>query len=475
MRLRGVRGRRHARRALIAFSCAAVAFAASDVALVRVVGASQDDTQAANYGLYNGQVYATADRQQVGTTVDNNFAGGAFNNFYPLAYSGVAVAGTNATATWADTGPFAQAVLGGGANGEVVNQPQYVHAQFPGNEHPGAFNAPTGSSASASVTSASATATSYATTAGNPPGSGESSAATQDALATSLAQWKAKYMGAPVAASAASPSTPADGTDGDTGTDSVYFDTSKGFVTTGSSRVAHASFGGGMIVIDNVRVDLTIMNPGDGSKPATAESILVGSASINGVPVSIGQNGVTVGPQTVPADQVQQASQQLNDALAQSGFSIHLVTPIEAVQGFSEHVDAVGVVVNWSQPAALTPPGVPSQFVTHTLGEVVIDNEATLSPSASSLLGGLSSGLGSTFGGGFSSSTSTVTAPAAATPAPQRAAPPKAPAAPAGVRITPSRPLWLLLLYLAWQTLLIGTAASIYLWRSGARLATLAR
>jgi len=482
MKLGWMRGRRHARRALVGFSCAAVAFAASDIALVRVVSATQDDTQAANYGVYGGQVSATADREQLGTSVDANFSGGALNNFYPLAYSNVAVAGTNALATWADTGPFAQAVFGGGLNGEVVAQPQYVHAQYPGTQNPQPFTGPSGANASASVTSASARAASYAASAVNPPGTAESSASEQLTLDTLLARWKARYFGAPAtqpplpvpglplalhasssaaSASTASSSSP-DGTDGDTGYDTVYFDSVNGFVTSGHSRVHHASFGGGMIVIDNVRVDASVSNSGSGATPVTSVSIQVGGASIDGVPVTIGQNGVTVATQTVPTGQVQQATDALNQALAQSGFSVHLVTPLQTSQGASEHVDAVGVLVQWVQPAALTPPGVPSQFLDHYLGEVVIDNEAMLAAPTSS-------GAYAPFGGGttFSSSIGGYTGPAASGPV---SAPPASHSSrPAGIRITPAHPLWLLLLYLAWQALMIGTAASLYLWRTGIR------
>ena len=479
MKLRGLRGRAHARRVLVGLSCAAVAFAASDIALVRVVGASQDDTQAANYDVYNGQVSATADREQVGTSVDANFSAGAIDNFYPLAYTDVAVAGTNALATWADTGPFVQAVLGGGLNGEVLAQPQYVHAQYPGTQNPGPKSTGTGASASASVTPASATATAYADAAGNTP-TADQSAATQQALATSLAAWKQKFMGAPAAAPTAPPTCStanptSNGTDGDTGIDSVYFDSVKGFITTGSSRVQSSSFGGGQIVIDKVRVDATITNPGDGSAPKNSVSIQVGSASVCGVPVSIGKDGVTVVSPLVPADQVQQVSQALNAALAQAGFSVHLITPVQAVEGSSEHVDAVGVQVAWVQPGSLTPPGVPSQFVTHTLGDVVLDNEATLSPPTSSLLGTGGASLSSGFSGGGYSTTTTTSGGTGSTATPVQQAPPKHPAAPASVRITPSRPGWLLLFYLAWQALLIGTAASIYLWRSGVRLTSLTR
>ncbi|MBV8194851.1 MAG: hypothetical protein JOY80_04925, partial [Candidatus Dormibacteraeota bacterium] len=193
--------RRHLRRFVIGCTCAAVAFAASDVVLVRVVGAQPDDSQATNYGLYNGAVSATSDREQVGTTADVNFAQGAINNYYPLAYSQVAVAGTSATASPADTGPFAQAVFGGGAganpatggSSEVLAQPQYVHAQFPGTQNPQPFTAnsntgPNGTtttiaSASASATQASAKATGFEASVGPQPGSDEDSPQQMNSIA----------------------------------------------------------------------------------------------------------------------------------------------------------------------------------------------------------------------------------------------------------------------------------------------------
>ena len=71
------------------------------------------DSPAANYGIYNGQVAATADREQVGSTIDAGFTAGEVDNLYPLARVEVATAGTDAAASPADTGPFAQAVFAG--------------------------------------------------------------------------------------------------------------------------------------------------------------------------------------------------------------------------------------------------------------------------------------------------------------------------------------------------------------------------
>ena len=436
------------RRMALAMLSAVVAFAASDVVLARVVSATQDDTLSSNYGIYNGQVSATADREQVGTTVDANFSGGAINNFYPLAQAQVATAGTNADASPADTGPFAQAVFGGGLSGHVFTQPQYVFAQYPGNENPPPFNPGTGASASASVSPASAKATAYETAAlGAPPGS--------------TSQGSPPVVAVPGQTSSASP-TPPDGTDGDTGYDSVYFDSVQGFVTTGSSRVAHASFDGGTIQLDNVRVDVTITNKGDGSKPGTTISVQVGSASVAGNAVTIDQNGVVASTAAAQA--------QVNQVLSSAGYSLHLVTPLQTQQGDNQHVDAYGVMVDWQQPASLTPSGVPSQFIRHYLGEVLMDNEATLAAPTSALVAPVISGGGL----GIVSSGGVPVAPPVSTSTPSHPSQPHA--VPIfTTRLTAARPLWLLLLYLAWQALLIGTAASIYLWRSGMRLGSLTR
>lgn len=461
---------RHARRLLLGIVCAAVAFGSSDVLLLRTVSASQDDSLASNFGLYNGSIYAAADREQVGTSTNPEFTAGAVNNFYPLAHAAVATAGTSAAASPADTGPFAQAVIGGGTSGNGVTQPQYVYAQYPGQQSPKPISAgPV--SASASVTPASATAAGAAGPVA-PPASSQQTAADQS-LATVLSQWRAKFLSLQQQASAPQPAaSEPDGLQGYTASDTVFFDTAKGFTTTGVAFAHHASFGGGQIVVDDVSVHLTLSNPGDGSPLKPAVSISVGGVTVGGVPVTVSDSGVTVSTQQIVSpSQAQQATQQLNAALAAAGFSVHLVTPVQTQQGDSLHVEAAGLQVAWTQPPAPSGcgpcGGVPSQFVVHTLGTVIADNEAMLSSSSlSAALPPLSAGTGAIGPGG-----------AGAGPAVSAAASPPAKAAgtrPAGggsaKLASAPRPTWLLLLYLAWQALLIGTAASIYLWRSGMRL-----
>lgn len=431
---------RSGRRLAAVIVSVALAVAVSDGVLISVVHAQQDDSLAANYGIYNGQVAAAADREQVGTTVDSGFTSGAVDNYYPFARVDVAVAGTSAAASPADTGPFAQAVFGGlpACPDPVIcppgQQPQYVYAQSPGTQNPHPYSAGS-ASASASATPAGATA-----------------AATYGSVGTT---------GGP-------PTGQTDGSDGGTASTSSYFDSTLGFVTTGDSRVHHASYGAGVLVIDNVHVGVQVSTTGTGTF-TKAISVTVGGATVGTVPVTIDQNGVTVQQQNLPPTVVQAEQAAVNAALAGAGVSAHTVTPEVTQDGSNLHVDAEGVVVDFVQPVA--PGGVPTQFVRHTLGEVVLDNEATP-------VGTQSNQSGSGGSGGSSGSTTTVPSTttgsgagtggaAAATAAPHAAAP--AGTVPVAALITQPRPKWLLLAYLAWQALMVALVGALYLRRSAQR------
>lgn len=431
-------GRRASRRRLLTGVAALVlVFAATDGLLVGAF-AQGDDTLAASYGIYNGQVAATADREQVGSTIDAGFTAGEVDNFYPLARVEVATAGTNATATPADTGPFAQAVFAG----QNVQQPQYVNAQYPGTQNPQPYSAGS-ATAAASVTPASATAS-----------------ATYGAANTNPAN-----------------TNPPDGSDGGTASDSSYFDATKGFVSAGDSRVQRASYGAGVLVIDNVHVAVLVSN--NGSAFTKTISITVGGAAVTvttpaplsqtvSVPVTIDQNGVTATQPLIPGGPLQTATQAVNTVLAAAGLSVHTVAPEVTQDGADLHVDAVGVVVDQERVGGTN--GVPSQFVVHTLGEVVLDNEATPAPPqlpalSSGGTGGLDNPAGgvpitTTTGSGLGGSAGSSVA---GSPAKHSGI------SPASALVKQPRPLWLLLSYLAWQALMLALVASLYLRRSAQR------
>jgi hypothetical protein len=430
-------------------------FAASDGFLITVGHAQQDDSQAANFGIYNGQVRAAADREQVGSTTNAGFTEGLVDNFYPFASVNVATAGTSASASPADTGPFAQAVFGG----QNVVQPQYVHAQYPDDQNPPGYTAGS-STASASVTQASGKA--------------------------------AGTYGSEGTTTTAPPGTKPDGSDGGTANVTSYFDPSLGFVTIGDSRVQHASYGAGLLQIDNVHVSVQVSTKGDG-KYTKNISVTVGGAAVVvttpqppaplptipsqtiSIPITIDQNGVTVQGTNFPLGQ-QAANDAVNAVLKNAGITVHTVTPTATQDGTNLHVDAEGVVIDVQQ--AVQPPGVPTQFARHTLGVVVMDNEAT---PAAQLLNDTSAGgadnsgattsvpdttttttSGGTSGGGVDSSSST----AVAAPVKPKATP-TVPLVPLSAVVTQSH--WLLLAYLAWQALMFALAGALYLRRSALR------
>jgi hypothetical protein len=435
---------------------AGLCFAAGDVALVTVGHAAQDDSQAAVFSVYNGQVSAGADRETATTEKDVGLPGGAVNNYYPDTRVDVALAGTGAEASSADTGPLAQAVLAG----QGQNQPQYVRASYPGVQSPPGYRVG--------------------------PATADASAGPASALATGTYGAVGNTTTVPTGA-------PADGSDGLSARSTAYFDSALGFVTIGDARVHHASYGGGMLTLDNVHVSVKVGTLG-ADVFSKEISVSVGSASVtvNGtaIPVTIDQNGVTVQQQNAPFDQVQSVSKALNDQLKAVGITVHAVAPLVTQQGDNLHVEAEGVVVSVQQIAVPgVTDGIPKQSVQHTLGEVVMDNEALPAPpqpvQGSSLPAPTDNAVPPTDLG--SSTTTVITntvsngsvGAIAPGPAPAATAPPATPAAKAppisavaaSALLKQPHPGWLLFAYLAWQALLIALAGAVYLHRSALRRA----
>lgn len=448
--------KRSRRRVLVAgLATVGVALLASDVLLV-TGHAAQDDTQATNYSLFNGQVTAGADREEVFTSTNPGFE--AVNNFYPLAQVGVTTAGTSAAASPADTGPLAQAVVGG----QQQTQPQYVRAQSPGNQNPPAYSAGP-ATASASVTAASGVASATYGAVGN----------------TTTAPFGSQP----------------NGSDGGSARTTSYFDSSLGFVTIGDARLHHASYSASSqansmsLVIDNLHVMVQVSSDGLGHFTKSV-SVTVGDAYVdaNGtqIPVTIDQNGVTVAQNNAPLDVVQTVSAQLNSQLAAAGITVHAIAPVVTQQGDNLHVDAEGVVVQVVQPQSVGPVplttvpnvgGVPQQWVRHTLGVVTLDNEAVSAPAQADLGTTSSTDLG---GGSTAPSTTTTIINNAGTTASQPLAAPSAAPVTGAKRpvlvpvsaVFTSQPMPaapLVLAYIAWQALMIALAGALYLQRSAQR------
>jgi hypothetical protein len=166
-----------------------------------------------------------------------------------------------------------------------------------------------------------------------------------------------------------------------------------------------------------------------------------------------------------------------------------------------ETVTATGVHIVFTQP--VSPPGVPAQFVEHILGEVFVDSLASpaapvsdlgfsggssFSPSSSSSssssssclggghsslkasgsglsAGGSSSGIaGSSASGGGSLGSSSASGLSSAS---QPNGTSTANSLPARFASALHKPLWLLLAYVVWQLLVIGTGWSLWNWRRG--------
>jgi len=150
-------------------------------------------------------------------------------------------------------------------------------------------------------------------------------------------------------------------------------------------------------------------------------------------------------------------------------------------------VVATGVHVVFTQP--VSPPGVPAQYVEHILGEVYVDSLAT--PAGDTALGGLglssgssslsssSSSCGGTAGGAASGASASGAggsavggvgasgSAAGAGSAFGSGSQPGSTSLPVAFATALRKPLWLLLSYLVWQALVIGTGWSLWNWRRG--------
>jgi hypothetical protein len=168
-----------------------------------------------------------------------------------------------------------------------------------------------------------------------------------------------------------------------------------------------------------------------------------------------------------------QASTALSDVLAQAGLAIRTLAPNVTRSTNELSIDASGVEVSFTQPATL--PGVPRQQVVQQLGDVLNDSLAvagvplTASPGATSPASSpSSSGSTSIFIPGTPAIPGTPGTPG--TPAASGGAGAGNSTASSSALGAPrlivhkTKPLDLVLLYFLWQSLIIGTVASLW-WR----------
>ncbi|HEX6492394.1 MAG TPA: hypothetical protein VF112_02720, partial [Candidatus Dormibacteraeota bacterium] len=457
---------------------ALIAVVAGTVAMGAAAGLAlgmQTARAGVSLGVANGTVNAGADHVSVGTGLFPNFKSGAIDSWVPLAHAHVDNSPfAEGTASPLDTGPIGQTAAGAASK----SQPQYAEARYPKADNAAdTVGSPGGPYAHASAVLGSGSAT--ATMAGGAPAPGGQSSerdAQLAALDAALTAWRTRFLtpAATLLYPAVHPDAgEPDGVAGGTATSTVSIDPSTGLVDGGDARVATASFAGGSMLIRGLHVSVVVTNAGT---PHQTSSIDAGQVSVGGMPVTVGSGGVSLGNgAAVPADQLHQANEQLNMALAKGGLGVHAVAPIVTSSNNQVTVVASGLRVDVQQPP--TAPGVPEQTVEHSLGAVFADSLAVPAAPPPELLPLLPlSPAAPVTGGGTQAATSAGSGEGAAATSSSSAggggtASPPAPAPGTGhgsaTRTAPSlvttgvvreKPLWLLLLYFMWQALILGTA-----------------
>ena len=514
-----VRDRRRLRQG-VALVAGITVIAGLDVSMLRSTASAKTD-----FDVVNSTVNAGADYVVYFTGVFSNFSPGLVGSTFPLAHTHIDNSPfAEATASPADTGPAGGLAVSAYNTSpapspapQTVSQPQYAESKYPpGSPKASTTGSPGGAYASALANATSATASATASNSATQPGSapaaqspatapssshitalaggpvtdvsappaavaGDPRAAEINAFNAAMTAWRARFLSPAVAAQypmqPASTTTP-DGTDGDTSSSSTVIDPDKGLIATGDARVQKASFGGGALVFHSIHTAVTITNAGS---PKADVTVNPGDSTVGGIPVSIGANGITVASGTVPLDGAQTASAQLNQVLAAAGITVGTVNPVVKTFPNRETVSATAVTVTEDQP------GPPEQKVRHDLGHVEAEDLAVPAQPAAAAVAAPAAPPAAPAAGAHTTTTtpvtttfipgtagtpgtpaSPVTPPSAARPgaAAPAAGPGQVPLAPALVSVK-SKPLWLLLLYLAWQALMIGAGASLW-WSRGA-------
>jgi hypothetical protein len=412
-----------------------------------------------------------------------NFSPGLIGSTFPLTHAHLDNSPfAEATASPADTGPAGGLVVSNYNGGpppspapQTIQQQQTVDSRYPpGDTKPLTFGGAPGPYASAQSGSGGAVAQSGGVDIATPQPAASSASSQRSAFDAAMAQWRSRFMSPAAQAAqpaAASAAPPPDGIDGDTGSSTVSVDAAKGIVVNGDSRVAQASFGGGALVLHKVHCAVTMSNDGT---PHADIVTTVGDASVGGVPVSIGKDGVVVASQVVALDAVQTASAALNGVLANAGITVTALAPQVHSSGSQETISATAVSVRVNNA------GPPQQTVIYNLGNVFADNLAipaaaappSLDTGPPSDLSGATTLTPPTSTDTGSTTTTPLSPPVGVNPPLTRVLPihTKKPvnAAPAAVALAP-KPAWLLAAYLLWQALIIATLASLWWWRRSSR------
>ena len=190
-----------------------------------------------------------------------------------------------------------------------------------------------------------------------------------DRLWSALGAWRSQFLTAadvarypPARREATSP----DGTDGDTSVGQAGFDPNAGVLTvSGDARVDKASFGSGAVVLRAVHTHVSVAN---GGTPRASIVDDVADVEVDGVPVVLGQQGLSVNGAQVPgvANAIEAANSALNSALAQGGITVSAVAPRITNGDNQETVDAAAAQVGIRRHRRCT--HVSARTRTHTHG-----------------------------------------------------------------------------------------------------------
>jgi hypothetical protein len=381
---------------------------------------------------YSSRVYADGVHLVGDSSAFPNFEGpntkGAVDNHYPMArVTQDASPSSHAVASYADVGPLGQTIVAC-SNPDPTQCPPIPGAPYANADYPGG---------NPSDHVDSCTPAAAATKQPNPcPKTGQPAAYGDDSASELAAAASSFFAGGGTLpfAGAFSETTSTVGSDGS-------------LTVHAHSAVANATFG--PFVIQKLDVVVDVVTAG-GQVSKQTVTVTVGSVTLNGQPVSVTDQGVTATqsvpipcPSSVPSTSPLQLSPTTcTPQVTTDTFKLATVTPTKTVSGSHATIDAVGLDVWVTHPPV---PGAPQQTAEYILGEAYVD--AFNDPSASSGdLGGFGS-FGTDFGFGGADFGSGG-----------------APAVNSGAShlrtmlVANRQPLALLFLF--WETLVLGAAAS---------------
>ena len=419
---------------LLALAAAGVlAFA---VLVVSPLGAGADLT---NTGNYNSRAYANGVHLAGDSSAFPNFEGpnskGAVDNHYPLArVTQDASPSSHAVASYADVGPLGQTIVAC-SNPDQSQCPPIPGAPYANSDFPGGAG-------TAHVDSCSPAAAAAKTP--NPCPKNQPALYADSSASQMVAAASGYYLGGSGQPFSGA-SSDVKSTVGDDGSLTVH----------AHSAVASATFGPFQISKVDVLIDVVTAA---GQVTAQTVTITIGSVTLNGQPVKVTDQGVSAGQQipipcasAVPSSSpLQVGSGVCTPQVTTDNITIATVNPQKTVNGSHATITAAGLDVFVTHPPV---PGAPQQKVEYVLGEAFVD--AFNDPSTADNGGFGGDFGGASFGGDFSGGDFGASGATGA-------APPNSGASHLRTMLVANRQP-LALLFLFWETLVLGAAAS-YVW-----------